>query len=116
MIRYCNYVFVSDGTALKRTTDLSTWTTMTAPGGTIQSVLRPKRGGMVVKTTPAPKTPREVRMLEDQASGRQVPHELNAEGGWVPMKVKGWEDTAPTLSTTPVKPAQKKARDLLSSF
>ena len=38
MIRSGIYVFVSDGTALKRTTDLTTWTTMTAPGGTIQSM------------------------------------------------------------------------------
>lgn len=38
LIRSGNYIFFADGTNLYRTSDLSTWTTLTAPGGTIQAL------------------------------------------------------------------------------
>ena len=34
----CDYTFLADGTALYRTADFVSWTTMTAPGGTIQAL------------------------------------------------------------------------------
>lgn len=38
LIRSADYVFFADGTNLYRTSDLSTWTLLTAPGGTIQGL------------------------------------------------------------------------------
>lgn len=37
LIRSGDFVFASDGTTLYRSSDLTTWTAMTAPGGTIQA-------------------------------------------------------------------------------
>lgn len=38
LVRSGDYVFMADGANLYRTTDLSTWTLLTAPGGTIQAL------------------------------------------------------------------------------